>query len=245
MNKEIWSLKVVSVCSAAILVAALAELKFFYIEFVVILAVTSLITSFSFKKLFIIIGAVFGLNAGVYLLGKIFPYYADFFTINGILANITDSRGYSGANDINRFTGFSIINNRFLTNSFSRLFGLGLGNCDYSTSFSFLMSPFFKMNELLHYTWLSIFWVYLECGILGLFMFIGFFVLISIHSLSKMKRTTSFQKTYYQYSVLLGIICCMCFIYNSSLRTEAAYLIYIAMALPFCGMSNEGKGLVE
>ena len=93
MNKEIWSLKVVSVCSAAILVAALAELKFFYIEFVVILAVTSLITSFSFKKLFIIIGAVFGLNAGVYLLGKIFPYYADFFTINGILANITDSRG--------------------------------------------------------------------------------------------------------------------------------------------------------
>jgi hypothetical protein len=145
--------------------------------------------------------------------------------------------GYTGSGDLNRLTAITSINKlEFFKESFThRLFGIGLGGAEYSSSSAFLQSIFYRQYQYLHYYWFSHAWMYLECGYIGLIGYIfGFFsnVLVGIKVIRSMKRSykdTSAVMT----GVILSIMTALLYIYNQSLRLEAAYMLYFTFAAIF------------
>ena len=126
-------------------------LKLFYIEFGFIMLVSACITPYSKKKLYILAGAFFLCVAGVGILNVIYPSFRNFFSIEKF-TNIAFSSNYSTSGDLNRLTGYATVVKEFLNTPLRFLFGLGFGNCEYSSSFSFLTSPFYLKYNYLNYS---------------------------------------------------------------------------------------------
>ena len=216
----------------ALLIAALAELKFFFMEFLLVVTLAVMFTNFTWRKFWLIFGSFTAVFVGALLLTYIFPGFAGFFTLSHFFEVATAKKGYTGSGDLNRLTAITTANELWLKSFGQRLFGLGLGNCDTS-SFAFLNTPFFQSYENMHYTWLSHAMMYLECGWVGLMFYFGFFVLVwlRIHKIEKQMSGTA--KSYCRIARIMAVLCCVIAIYNSSLRTEAGYMAYFVLAVPF------------
>lgn len=232
----------VSKCGTAIVLASLAELKCFYVELVLIVALAVLITDFSWKKVLIIAVSIVGGFLGLKLLGNLFSEFRDFFSVEGILAITSDTSGYTGRGDVNRLTAIPIISERFLTTPISRIVGMGLGNCE-TASYSMFTTPFYLKHSHLHYTWFSTAFVFLETGYIGLTFFFGFFVLIFFIGNSRAKRVGSKEeKVLCQISVIASLCAVIIGVYNVSLRSEAAYMMYFVLSFP---LIVERKNLIS
>ena len=225
---------------AAMVVAALAELKFFFVEAALILVLAVLLTDFSWRKVLIIAGGAAGIFAGAALLVVIFPDFAGFFTGRWFWSNAISGAGYTSSGDMNRLNAIAVSNELFLKNGWLRLFGLGLGNCDTSAH-QFLNTPFFERYGDLHYTWLSYAMMYLECGWIGLLFYFGFFGLVYA-KIGKIGQSGSTPvKCHCWIARIMAVLCVVISIYNSSLRTEAGYMAYFVMAIPLAASKNEKK----
>lgn len=219
-------------CAAMLLVAALAEMKFFFAEFALVLVCAILTTGFTLRKLNIILGGTLILLVCVELLSAIFPMFDGFFSLSNFWEKATSDKGYTSSGDLNRLNAIPQINELWLHNGWQRLFGLGLGNCDTS-GFAFLNTPFFEKYGDYHYTWLSYAMIYLETGWIGLIFYFGFFVLV-YHRVGKIQKTVHGEAACYcLLARIMAILCMIISIYNSSLRTEAGYMAYFVLAIPF------------
>ena len=238
LNKECSMGICILDCSLALVTAALSELKFFYIEFVFIVIMAVLITDFSWKKVIIIIGAGLGVFVSAMILVRLFPYWADKMSFKTLFDMASSEQGYTMTGDMNRLTFFSRSRRLFLKTPVKTLFGLGLGNCDYSDSFLFLTTPFYRKYKLLHYTWLSTAFMFLENGIVGLFFYFGFFVVIAVHAFSYAKGRKR-NKTYVQLTQIISMVSILIGIYNVSLRMDCGYMLFFALSLPYVVRKDE------
>lgn len=220
-------------CSAAMVVAAMAELKFFFVEFILVVALAVLFTSFSWRKPALIIGGIAGLAVCVPLLSSLFAGGdTDWFSVDWFLETAFSDRGYTSSGDLNRLTAISQINKLWLKNGWQQLFGLGLGNCD-TASYAILNTPFFEAYGNMHYTWISYAMMYLETGWIGLVFYWGFFVLVYFRVRRIERKSDAAIRTYCRIARIMAILCVGISIYNSSLRTEAGYMAYFVLAVPF------------
>lgn len=224
------------VCIVALGVAAMAELKVFFVLFVIILVYAAIITKFSIRNLVVLVIGIICAVIGAQLLTVWFGFEG-FFTLDGIVElAIRDSYANSSADDINRMSAISSLNNRTLHTVWDRLFGLGLGNCDTS-SFEIFNSTFYKQNASMHYTWFTAPMLYLETGYLGLAIYFAFFVICFGLALKRYLRGAG-NKIYCQMAMIMAVICCILAFYNASLRYEIAYMLYFVLALPFIRKSE-------
>ncbi|XZH07168.1 hypothetical protein ACSW93_11775 [Clostridium perfringens] len=236
LNKKETLFKCVIKCSMALVIAACAELKFFFIEFIIIVILAILVTKFTWRKIVIIIATIIGVSLGISLLIHIFPNFKEVMSIQGLLESASSDKGYTSSGDMNRLTAITISNKLFLKTYIMRILGLGLGNCDHS-NFDFLNTPFYKAYNLLHYDWLSTSYIYLEMGIIGLTFFFGFFVIIYLIITTRIKKN-NINIVYAQLAKIIAVMCIVIGIYNSTLRTEAAYMLYFILAIPFLNNKN-------
>ena len=102
-------------CGAALVVAALTELKFFFVEFALILALTSLYTKFTWRKLIMILGGAVGLVVCTALLMEIFPGFKGWFSFDRMLETAISDKGYTSSGDLNRLNSIPRINELWLT----------------------------------------------------------------------------------------------------------------------------------
>ncbi len=65
-----------------------------------------------------------------------------------------------------------------------------------------------------------------------MFFFFGFFILVFL-KVSNLRKQHNENLIYCNLSIVVSILCILIAIYNSSLRTEAGYMAYFVMALPF------------
>lgn len=216
-------------CALVLLISALAELKVMFFELAIILVISMKITKFTWKKVIIAILALLGILVGMELVALLFPAFANWFNLQSIWESLTTDRGYTSSNDMNRLTVLPIAMERFLPTIWEKLFGLGLGNCDYA-SFDFLVTPFYQAYSSLNYTWFSSAILVLETGIIGLCLYVLFFVMVYF---AVNKRMGATDTVYCQISKILAVMCAVLVIYNASLRTEAAYMMYFVLAAPF------------
>lgn len=217
---------------AAIIVSALAELKFFFGEAVVILILATLFTRFSWRKVGFIVGGFAAIFAGAALLVAIFPDFIGFLTLENFVSIGSADSGYTSTGDLNRLTAISVINERFFNSWELQMFGFGLGNCD-NAAYEFLTTPFFEKYVWMHYTWLSTAYLYLETGWVGLVFFFGFFILVFCKIMQIEKNGEARIKPYCRIARITAIMCISIAIYNASLRTEAGYMAYFVLAIPF------------
>lgn len=218
-------------CAAAVLIAALSELKFFFIEFIAIVCLSVLVTSFTWRKLVIIVSSFLGILVGIILLVRIFPEFADIFSISDLLKIASSEKGYTGRGDLNRFTVIPVISKNILTEIHEQLIGMGLGNCDLS-SMDIFNTPFYNNYSHLNYNWFSVAFWFLETGYIGLLMFFAFFIICFFLAKGYVKKGNA-NKEFCQIAMIMSMICCLIAVYNSSLRTEAGYMAYFVLSLPF------------
>lgn len=223
---------------AAMVVAALAELKFFFVEAVLIVILAVLFTDFSWRKVQVVAGGFALILTGAMLLVYVFPGYAGFFSWQWMWENAVAGKGYTSSGDLNRLNAIPMINEYFLDNGWKRLFGLGMGNCETST-FAFLNTPFFEKYSWLHYSWISYAFLYLECGGIGLMFYFGFFALVCLQAHRIEKTCGASVKGYCAIAKIMAILCAVIAVYNASLRAESAYMAFFAMAAPFAAAKQE------
>lgn len=223
-------------CAIALLLAILAELKFFVVVFVLILIIANLVTHFSVKKVAMVLVLIL-------LIGMFGPLYQMLFdselSIKTFLEHFTYEH-YSSAEDVGRFTAIPQIAETINKDWLSKLFGLGLGNCDTS-SFAICNTPFFQSHQGMNYIWFSSACWFLETGFVGLLFYLAFFAICLVNAFKRMKRNEG-KLIYSQIAIITSILCVLLTFYNASLRSEIGYLAFFTLALPFI---NENNGAIE
>lgn len=225
---------------AASIVAAMAELKAFFLILALIFVLAMLLTSFSWKKCMLALLAVVCLSMGSSILVIIFGNAND-LSLENIMGMIL-SENYSTANDLGRLTAIPILSKTILAAPLDQIFGLGLGNCDTS-SFAICNTPFFESYSHLNYNWFSSAFLFLETGYIGLAIYVLFFVACAAGARRQLTHKNG-NELYCRIGMIMSVICIVLMIYNSSLRTESGYLAYFALALPFVEKRIDVKGRI-
>ena len=238
MNKTENIFYCFSKCAVSLFISAVAELKFFYVVFVIIVVMATFLTSFSWRKFALVLSVSAVTILSALLLVTMFEHLKDFFSLETIW-KVATQKNYASDIDMNRFSSIPIISDIFLTDTPSRLFGMGLGNCDTS-SISFFNTPFYDNYVDLHYSVFSLSFLYLETGFVGLFLYFTFFALCFRFAYKNYKNKTG-NLLFNQMATIMSAICFILIFYNSSLRTEAGYLIYFVLALPFIGARADAE----
>lgn len=228
--------KCIFVSVASLLVSTLSELKMFFILFILILFMASFMTAHSIKKtLFFAFGAVLVVLFGT-LLTVLYKDFTDFLSFDSLIKALTDT-GYATDEDIGRFTALPVISQRFLPGFFRKLFGLGLGNCD-SSSLSMFNTPFFESHQMVHYSYFSYAFLFLETGFVGLALYASFFV-ASFFVSRKLKKLEMADEFACQMSIILSVISLILLVYNSSLRMEIGFMLFFVLALPIISANEQ------
>lgn len=238
MNGNEKSSRCVLKCAGALAIAVLAELKIFVVELALISVLSAWMTRFSLRKVAVMLGGAASILVCSQLIGDMSPGFADWFSINGMYKIISSNTGYTGTNDMNRLTAIPIALS-YLPSLGEKLFGLGLGNCDYS-SFDFLVTPFFAAHERLHYVWFSTAFLVLETGLAGFALYCLFFVWVYLGAAARQKSGRADLHSC-QLARVLAIMCFVLMMYDASLRTEAAYMMYFVLALPFISKEKDSR----
>lgn len=216
-----------------LILSGMAELKFFYIEFVLLTIVGFFVVKGQIKKLMISICGILVLIIGLDVIHKVFPNIE--MGVTQLVDYATSTKGYTSSGDLNRLFFFLQVNEMFLTSPLKRIFGLGLGNCDYATGIGFLISPFAEMyQDRLHYGWMSTAFMYLEAGYIGLLFLFGFFVIVGFFCYIEKNKNLNSQYNYYcEMGTLFALVAIMNGMYNISLRIESGYIMYLLLSIPF------------
>ena len=222
-------------CGTALFLAALAELKVFLLFFLLIVVISVMTTDFSKKKLVLIVISIPMIALAYLFLVSLFDYFEGFLSIDYLLNELL-RENYSSSEDLGRFTSVPTICERFLTTTFDRLVGMGIGNCDTS-AISIFNTDFYDRYVDIHYSVFSISFIFLETGFIGLVLFISFFIVCLVQSIRALRQKRG-NVLFNQMGIVMSILCFVLMFYNSSLRTEAGYMIYFVLALPFIGLNN-------
>ena len=215
-------------CTIALIIAAMAELKFFFVVFVLILFISALFTRFSWRKfLLLLLSAILIMFAGS-ILTSLFGA-GNNLSFQRIL-ELSTATTYSSAEDLGRFTAIPTISKTILTDFSDKLFGMGLGNCDTS-AFAICNTPFYQRYEGLHYNWFSSAFWFLETGYIGLTAYLAFFVVCLVYTVKQLKKGNR-NPLFCQIAIIFSVLCIALTFYNSSLRMEVGYFAYFALALP-------------
>lgn len=233
-RENIW--KFVFKGGLSLIIAAMAELKFYFVVFVCIILLASALTKFSWKKMLVLLFSVILLLFSESLLTAIFGVNEE-LTIQRIWALAT-AESYATAEDLGRFTAIPTISRTILTDWSDRLFGMGIGNCDTS-AFAICNTPFYQTHEHLHYSWFSSAFLYLETGIIGLILNIAFYFLSFVSALS-VKRQKAGNDLFCNIAIIVSIVCIILTFYNATLRKEIGYVAYFALALPYISIKSTG-----
>lgn len=223
LGKKVKLKNVIWVLGSSLLIAALAELKLFFIETVLIVLAAILLSKPSRKTVQIICFSALGLAVALMLFAKWFPEHMAIFLDSTLFASYVGDAisGYS----IGRLNAFSTINKLFFKNDIlNNLFGFGFGNCESG-------SAFYQRYSDYHYTWFTHQVTFLETGYIGMILYAFFYGLIFVHSAVMKKRS----QEYFGYLTIVQVICLLSIvwmIYNQSQRTESAYLVFWVYAIP-------------
>ena len=219
------------ICCECIAVAVVGELKFFFIEMVIVAVICLLLAKKTYKMfskvlLIVTIGIVL-LGISVPIMYKMFPSFNDFFHVDTIFKNVTES--YTGSGDLGRLTAIPEISTRVFKGDLGKIiFGIGLGNGEYSDSHRILQSTFYLKYKDINYVWFTDAIVMVQNGLVGIGLFIMWIVYLAKELFVRFtgKRNNGIMLTAFAVSLITLFL----FVYNISLNCEIAYLIYAFLA---------------
>ena len=213
-----------------IIISAMAELKIYYIELIVIFILFTLLNKFSIKKLVYVIAGILILTLGSRLMINIFPEQAKFFTDFDSLVEYYNYTGSEMNYLIGRGTFYDQINRMFFKdNTKYRLLGIGFGNAEMSSISGRLTTNFYRRYGYLQYRNLSSSMIYLETGILGLISYVFIFIAMLIQTIKNKSKDIMVNK-YKMFNKLFLVILIINIFYNSTSRRDIAFVSFILLA---------------
>lgn len=225
------------------LMSALNEIKLYYVELIIIVAVISLINLLARKDrksltMMVRTALLFGILCiiGMKALFYFYPGFRTLLQSEVMLNYLTRSYNSSGVLFINgipianRLTAYSIVCQFFLTSRSKFLFGIGLGANEYS---SFFTGAFHEMYGKIAIDAYLLPNILLETGVIGASLYILLFLLVLGMSYKLLKKRKG-ASIYGLVSASLAILAIVINIYNSALKIESSgYLMYTMLAIPF------------
>lgn len=228
MNRKESFFLCISKCAIALIISAMAELKFFFVLFMIILLISTVVTTFTWQKFLLVFVSALIISFAGSMLTEIFGESSNISFER--LLELTFTQNYSSNEDLSRFSAIPTISSSIMTKNTQRLFGLGLGNCDTS-SFEICNTPFFKTYSHLHYNWFSSAFMFIENGYIGLAMYLFFYLMCFVCAFN-LRNKEGVNKLYCQMAVIMSIVCFLTTFYNSALRIEMGYMAFFVLALP-------------
>lgn len=228
INKEKSVISFGIAAGVSLLIAALIELKAFFVEFIVIYGFY-LIKKRKTKKEIVINGLLITAAAvisvgGLQIMYKEYPWFKDSMSIAGFIKQLSGN-GYTGDGDLNRFTGvFTIASKIFGGDIGQILFGIGAGNAS-QTRILGSRTVFFDFYEKTHYNWFSATYMFVQGGMFTLLTYLFTFVYLFF----KRKRYKQFELN----TQIMCILAVFLVFYGEALRTDAGYFVYFAIASGF------------
>ena len=218
-----------SKCVVALFFSALAELKFFFVFFIIIMVMSAFLTSFSWRKLLIFTVCAVLIFFTSTLLVTLFDFEG-FMSFEKIWEAATQEH-YSSDKTVNRLSAIPTLSEMLVPKFKDRLFGFGLGNCDTS-SFSICNTPFYQTYGYLRYSFFSAAFLFLEVGYIGLLLYVLFFAFAFLLIMNRIKRGLC-NELHGRIALVMIVLSIVLVVYNSSLRAEAGYMVFFVLALPF------------
>jgi len=229
LNKEVKNRKFFLYVGFCFLWAVLAELKFFFVEFGLIVIVQVFrYLNISQRKLRIIAISLISIPALSALLMMVFPEQGNILNPSYFIWYFTHVN--VGSNHFGRYTAFEIITNVFFKNDTSKMiFGIGAGNAEFS-DFASLNSDFYKAYSAYAYNVYQYSMIYVERGIIGLLWNLGFFLIpLFITNKKNYKRNSIVMEVSAETICYIPIM-----VYNASLRAStSAYFAYFSLSTIF------------
>lgn len=238
-NKESFLLCFLKV-AIVLIVSAMAELKFFFLVFVLIVLMATFMTSFVWRKVIVLLISALLFFLASTILTDIFGEGSN-LSLEKIF-ELATSKNYSSNNDIGRLTGIGTIARTIFSDVTDSFFGLGLGNCDTS-NFDIFNTPFYQTYGYMHYSWFSAVFMFLELGYVGLLFYVLFFAFCFVFALIQKKKSSN--PLYCQLTMIMSVLCIVIMFYNSSLRTEVGYMVYFVFAMPFISAINNDNTSIK
>lgn len=233
------------------IVAIVAELRAIPI-IVVIIVTTAYFLTFKLtiksicKAAFFVGIIVLLVSCASYLLKIFYPDTALNYSLEGIIDAASTKGGYGYSGGIDRLTFMTVINESVFTEFWKRIFGIGIGNAEYSAIVS-LCSPFYyTYGNNLSYLNFSSAVLYIETGFVGLALyFTGFMAVLSyfFNLVRKMLKDKD-RKSILFYGVFgceVVVINIFYIIYNNLQRTDVSYLLGFYLAVAFIGTQEEKR----
>lgn len=240
-NKKLYYL--IFVLFASCYIATIGELKFFYIEALIIVVLSILFIRLSKKTVILLIVSFSSILLAINILYTLYPGFKNYFNLETIIEGSSKS-GYSQKGQINRLSGIGIIDEMFLSNATKKAFGIGSGSAEVSQFEPFNSQFAQTYNDTLKYSWFSNAFMVLENGYIGLFLYIGTFLALFYEN-ARNKKYNKEEGDIYTIVQILSIMSISLIWYNSSLRTEAAYMIYLVLSMGYIVNKDNALKLKE
>lgn len=239
-NKKQGLIRTVIYIALCALIAGMAELKIFVVEVLLVLILVGVFSKGFIKKLLICIMGILIASVCIDLIEKLIPGWDDFFTLESMLDMVTSESGYTNKGDLNRFTSISMLNRKIFSGDVN-WFGIGLGNSEYSDTFSFLNSRFYQTHKSLHYGWFTIAKVYIELGYFGIISMMYLWLNCAGTAIKGGLKHDQERGVYCKIALVMALISPLLFIYNATLHMDAACLVYLCMALGYIVTKDDIK----
>lgn len=229
------TIKTVLITVSSLLVSALAELKIFFVVFIIIVIMAALFTKPTVQKTLFLFFGFFCTIAFSSLLSLLYSEFSDFLSFEN-LWNALANPNYATDEDIGRLTAIPVITNNFMSGISDIFFGLGLGNCD-SSSVAIFNTPFYDAYYAYHYSYFSYAMWYIETGVIGLAGYASFYVISLVTAFKRLKAGTA-DALACQLAMITSVLCFILLVYNISLRLEITNIIFFVLAFPIISESS-------
>lgn len=163
---------------SSLLIAAVAELKFFFVEFLLIVVLSIIFARFSRKTVFSIVAIALLISVALGIFAQINPLqYKTLVNFDELLTEADNSNIETGYG-ISRLNAFTQISEQFFKNDpFTMFIGFGFGSASQS-SIPFFCAPFYYFYGWLNYYFLTSAMVFIQLGYLGVALFFAPLILL-------------------------------------------------------------------
>ena len=216
-------------------IAAISEIKVFFVEFIIIIMLGVLFSRLKVKTIAVVAIFIMIIIMAMNIFYTIYPEFKEFFKIDTII----DSASNDVTGRLNRITALSDIDRMFFKDNKTKLLGMGLGSTDTSKIAIFNSNFYNRYGERLRYLWLFDAAFTLENGYIGLIMYIFFFIAVFYENF-KMKKVKK-DKTMYTIVQVLSIMSIFIMWYDPTFRTESAYMMIFALSMGYIYNKSEEK----
>lgn len=221
-----------------LLISALAEIKFIFIEIIVVLILTFLMSRSNYKKLLKLLGAVVVVISLYLILIYFFPEFKELVTRlrrGGFTTLVDLQRHYSTDLDFGRATFIQRAKSDFFTASYQTYFGLGIGQ---ASSSSFVDNTFFVNNEWTHFDQFLSSYIYTEQGYVG---FVYFLLFWGITIVNGIRYWINNRNNFWAITLIsLGVMGVFITYYNAALYSQYGFIYYWFLAIAYY-MARKGS----